>query len=401
MHHDADSPATLPDLDASPAPEAESVAPDPVADALDPEEHEAAEPGADEPAPADLDAEEAGSEESPARSFSFKRVFVLIAFAFLLLGVNAAFSTSAFYKLTPGPAPDITASIEGEVPNSEFGKHGHILFTTVEVSEIDWWEWASIKLSPEAGVSLVPASALGSSDSAQRAAAAAAQMRESKDTAYAVASAQVTGEPAAEGAGAKILSVVPGSVAEAAGLTPGDLVLAVGGRQVQSAEDLKDAIGNGDTHVLRVSRSGLEREVPVVLGSPSEKGRLGVELVTEVEDLERPLDVRTEGVGGPSAGLMFALTFTDALAQGDLTGGRNIAGTGTISPDGKVGPIGGVGDKVIGARDNEAEVFLSPRANYDEALAAAPEGIEVVPVDTYEDALEYLCSTGATSEACK
>jgi PDZ domain-containing protein len=96
-------------------------------------------------------------------------------------------------------------------------------------------------------------------------------------------------------------------------------------------------------------------------------------------------------VGGPSAGLMFALTVYDLVSPGDLTGGRKIAGTGTISLDGTVGPIGGVERKVVAAELAGAEYFLSPPENYAAALAAARD-IQVVRVATAEEAIAFLRS---------
>jgi PDZ domain-containing protein len=95
-------------------------------------------------------------------------------------------------------------------------------------------------------------------------------------------------------------------------------------------------------------------------------------------------------VGGPSAGLMFALGIYDKLTPGDLTGGRFIAGTGTIDPEGHVGPIGGIQQKMVAARDAGATVFLTPTKNCGDAVAAAPKGLRLVRVDTLHGALQAL-----------
>jgi hypothetical protein len=110
--------------------------------------------------------------------------------------------------------------------------------------------------------------------------------------------------------------------------------------------------------------------------------------------------VNTEGLTGPSGGLMLALAFTGALNQGDLTGGRDVAGTGTIDRDGSVGEIGYVGYKVRGAAAAGAKVFLVPWGNADEARHAAPPSLQVVPVGTFVEALAWLCSHGAADTAC-
>ncbi|MEU0129281.1 MULTISPECIES: S16 family serine protease [unclassified Streptomyces] len=99
-------------------------------------------------------------------------------------------------------------------------------------------------------------------------------------------------------------------------------------------------------------------------------------------------------VGGPSAGLFFSLGIIDKLAGngsgGDLTGGRTVAGTGTIEADGKVGAVGGVSLKTQAARRDGATVFLVPKAECGQAKADRPEGLRLVPVTTLENAVSSL-----------
>ncbi len=111
-------------------------------------------------------------------------------------------------------------------------------------------------------------------------------------------------------------------------------------------------------------------------------------------------DVNTEGITGPSGGLMLALAFTDTLNHGDLTAGRSIAGTGTIDWNGTVGDIGYVAYKVRGAAAAGASVFFVPWGNLAEARRAAPKSIQVVPVATFTDALSWLCHQGTRDTAC-
>ncbi|MBM9621328.1 S16 family serine protease [Streptomyces zhihengii] len=99
-------------------------------------------------------------------------------------------------------------------------------------------------------------------------------------------------------------------------------------------------------------------------------------------------------VGGPSAGLLFALGIVDKLdgdgSGGDLTGGRTIAGTGTITPEGEVGPVGGVSLKTQAAKRDGATVFLVPEAECADAQAELPEGLRLIPVTTLERTVESL-----------
>ncbi|MEU6121455.1 PDZ domain-containing protein [Streptomyces sp. NPDC047123] len=102
------------------------------------------------------------------------------------------------------------------------------------------------------------------------------------------------------------------------------------------------------------------------------------------------IDIKLADVGGPSAGLMFALGIVDKLTPDDLTGGKFVAGTGTIEDDGKVGPIGGIGMKTVGARAKGAEYFLTPKDNCATAAKDVPDGLKLVKVNTIADAVKSL-----------
>ncbi|MGV2917919.1 YlbL family protein [Streptomyces alfalfae] len=102
------------------------------------------------------------------------------------------------------------------------------------------------------------------------------------------------------------------------------------------------------------------------------------------------IDIKLADVGGPSAGLMFALGIVDKLTPDDLTGGEFVAGTGTIDDKGKVGPIGGIEMKTVGARQKGAEYFLTPKGNCGAAASDVPDGLTLVEVDTIADAVKSL-----------
>ncbi|MFI6375252.1 PDZ domain-containing protein [Streptomyces sp. NPDC050546] len=102
------------------------------------------------------------------------------------------------------------------------------------------------------------------------------------------------------------------------------------------------------------------------------------------------VDIKLADVGGPSAGLMFALGIYDKLTPGNLTGGKFVAGTGTIDDTGKVGPIGGIEMKTVGARAKGAQYFLTPADNCAAAVKDTPEGLTLIKVDTIQDALGAL-----------
>lgn len=155
-----------------------------------------------------------------------------------------------------------------------------------------------------------------------------------------------------------------------------------------------------------VERAG--KAVPVELTTnavPGEPGasKLGVYLVA---DVDAPLDIKIhlEKVGGPSAGMIFALGIVDRLTPGDMTGGKVIAGTGSLSFDGRVEPIGGIRQKLWGAKDDGAEWFLAPVGNCDEVLGNVPDGLNVVKVKTFQDARDAVdaiaAGNGSTLAQC-
>jgi PDZ domain-containing protein len=114
------------------------------------------------------------------------------------------------------------------------------------------------------------------------------------------------------------------------------------------------------------------------------------------------VDIKLQDVGGPSAGLMFALGIVDKLQPGSLTGGRVVAGTGEIDESGKVGAIGGIAQKMRGAVKAGATVFLVPSANCDEARRTRPDHLQLVRVGTIQDALDGLAAlrAGRTPASC-
>ena len=107
-------------------------------------------------------------------------------------------------------------------------------------------------------------------------------------------------------------------------------------------------------------------------------------------DFEVDVTIQLDNVGGPSAGMMFALGIIDTLTPGELNGGKEVAGTGTIDAEGTVGPIGGIRQKLYGARDAGADYFLAPEANCDEVVGHVPDGLQVIRTATLDDSLAAL-----------
>ncbi|WP_217376309.1 YlbL family protein [Paenarthrobacter ureafaciens] len=171
-------------------------------------------------------------------------------------------------------------------------------------------------------------------------------------------------------------------------LQEGDRLLAINGKAITSMSVVQAELsaGAGASVVVGIDRNGSTTSVTVTpTKNANDRYVLGILLSS---DFTFPFDVKIslDNVGGPSAGMMFALGIVDTLTPGDLTGGRHVAGTGTITADGAVGPIGGVAQKMIGARQHGATMFLAPAANCADVVGNVPDGLQVVKVETLADA---------------
>lgn len=184
--------------------------------------------------------------------------------------------------------------------------------------------------------------------------------------------------------------------AAAGRLRTGDVVASFDGRAVQDSCALQNAVlaHGAAPATLVVRRDGESRTVRITPkrvadGAGGTRPLLGVSTSADITP-PFPVRLRIADVGGPSAGMMFALGIVDKLTPGSLTGGRHVAGTGTICGDGRVGAIGGIVQKMAAARAAGATLFLAPRANCDEVLGHIPNGLDVVPVTTLSGAIETL-----------
>lgn len=247
------------------------------------------------------------------------------------------------------------------------------------------------------GASLLPEEVLnpeGVSDQ-QRRASSLNDMSRSQLVAIAVALEHLGKDVEVIPLGAEVSLVVPDAPADGV-LQVGDVIVGANGQGVKTTEELRDAfvgVTPGDDVELTVRRE----EKPLTkltVGTRAaqddpERAVVGVE-VQDTEDFKFPLDIEIDagGIGGPSAGLAFALDIVDELGE-DLDRGRTVVATGELALDGTVLPIGGVKQKAIGAREAGADIFLVPDANLEEARAAV-EGLEVIPVSTFDEALSVL-----------
>ena len=171
-------------------------------------------------------------------------------------------------------------------------------------------------------------------------------------------------------------------------IRPGDILKTVNGKDITALSVIQQelAAGSGAPATVVVERDG-QAVTETITPRDNGEGRyiLGV-MLKYLFTFPFEVEISLEKVGGPSAGLMFSLGIIDTVTPGDLTGGKHIAGTGTISPDGVVGPIGGIRQKMHGARDGGATMFLAPAANCPEVAGHIPDGLQVVKVENLAQA---------------
>ncbi len=207
----------------------------------------------------------------------------------------------------------------------------------------------------------------------------------------------------------KVADVVPGAPAEGV-IEKGDRIRSVDGEPVGTAQELVDAVSGvepGSEVVLRIERGEQSKQVRVVTEANPESpdtSRIGVSAAGEPV-FDPPIDVTIklgQDIGGPSAGLVFSLAIYDMLTPGALTGGRFVAGTGTLDAEGNVGPIGGIRQKIVGAyKDGEgASVFLVPADNCEEAGGSdLKDELLLVKVATVDEAVSALNSIESGDES--
>jgi len=340
-----------------------------------------------------------------------RRVLILqgVALALLVGVILVGISPAPYVVERPGPAYDTlgTTSVDGEVvPVIEvegaatYPTRGRLDLLTVYLDgsrehPLDWFSVLAGWVNPDRDVwpvdAIFPAGQTQEESDEQSAAA----MQGSQQTAVAAALTELGTE---FGAVVEVVDV-PEATPASGVLEPGDELVAVDGRPIRSDGELRAAItarGVGESLELTVRRAGVERServVPVARSATDASPMIGV-LVTVRYDFPFDVTINLPDVGGPSAGMMFGLGIYDAITPGALTGGEHIAGTGTIDADGVVGPIGGIAQKMVGARDAGAEWFLAPSENCDEVRGRVPAGLRVFAVSSFDQAVDVVTTIG-------
>lgn len=306
-----------------------------------------------------------------------------------------------FIKLAPGPTFNVIGEIDGspviQISGTEiFPTSGDLDMTTVResggprggltfVDAIGSWFNASDALVPRemvypddiSGEDVKARNAALFSTSESNSVAAALNYLDLPVQTRVVATAVVVGAPADNV------------------FLPRDEILSVNGTVVDSPTDVVEAVQGSPVETeftIEIRRMSQDKTLTVASGeNPDAPGKpyLGIS-VGKLYSAEFDINFTLSDVGGPSAGLMFAAGIVDKLTPADLTGGKHIAGTGTINPEGEVGPIGGIRQKLGGARSAGAELFLMPEQHCAEAQGHIPDGLTVTPVTSLTNALKEL-----------
>lgn len=337
-----------------------------------------------------------------------RRALTLLLAGLLAVGLTlaAAVQTVPYVSLGPGPAYDTLGSVKGTPVIVVKGRptyptRGRLNLLTVSVrDQITLAEALKGWLSRHEQV--VPREVLYAPDQTTQQVDKqnAADMRESQDAATTAALGEL-------GLTKVTVAAVPAGSPATGLLRPGDVLTAVDGTQVSRALQLRDRIGRhkpGEQVQIGYLRGGVTGTATIRTAASTDKPPhpvIGVQ-TSEVPTVPVTVSISLRDVGGPSAGMMFALGITDKLTPGSLTGGLNIAGTGEISADGAVGPIGGTAEKMEAAASVGAKDFLIPAANCADAKGHVPSGMRLAKVSTLRDALAALSTfrAGGTPPGC-
>src|SRR2546423_4468318 len=324
--------------------------------------------------------------------------YVVVPIAALLIALTEV--TLPYYAEGPGPAKDVEPLIHVS-GRQVFASNGKFVLTSVSGAPVNLFQAIGAVMNPTKGVVSENLLVFPGQSQKQASSRAFSEMAESKLDATSVVLARVAGYPKSHGPGVLVENVFAGCPAVGR-LFVGDLILSVEGASIASEVDFErrlGAVANG--RPLRITgTAGGKRFAITLTRRPCAESRRPLLGITTIANFPFHVSISSGDIGGPSAGLMWALGLYDLLTPGDLARGRVIAGTGVINVDGTVAPIGGGQDKIVAAKASGARVFLGPRGNLAEARPAA-KGVTLVSVRSLADALRYLRRSGSAGGRCK
>ncbi len=320
----------------------------------------------------------------------------------LILAIVAVALPVPYVILGPGPTINTLGSYAGQTVIGINGKQanavtGHLNLTTVSVSTgrvsvfqalTGWLEHDRVVVPRE---TIYPPGESEQQVNQQD----SADFSDSQNSAEAAAFCEL-GYPKGFG-----IIGVSTEVKPAGALKSGDRLVSLDGASISSQTALEAVLAKqtpGKSATIDVVRDGAAKSVQVTLLSPASGktgARIGIEVGTTCfASFDVSLGLNQE-IGGPSAGMMFALGIMEKVGSVDLTGGRFVAGTGTIDPTGAVGAIGGIQLKMIAARRAGATLFLAPASNCTDVQGNVPKGLTVAKVSTLHQAVQVLEETKA------
>ncbi|TBN57310.1 ATP-dependent serine peptidase containing a PDZ domain protein [Glaciihabitans arcticus] len=331
----------------------------------------------------------------------------LLGFAITAI-VVVALLPSPYVIEKPGPVFDTlgTVAIEGEdvplidIPMEEtFPTTGSLNLLTVSIvgnrdNPLRWFETATAWLDPSKAVVPIDQVYPQGVTVEQSSEASRIQMEVSQQESIAAALDRLGYDFTST---LTIAGLTEGSASDGI-VEEGDVIQSLNGESYLYVSQMREAIaanGVDKPMTLVVDRDGVEQTLEVTPTLSPENGTaerqpvLGV-LISNAYDFPFDVTIQLENVGGPSAGQMFALGIIDKLTEGDLNGGEDVAGTGTITGEGDIGPIGGIRQKMYGALDAGATYFLAPEANCDEVTGHIPDGLTVFAVEDLDDSMTAL-----------
>ena len=339
-------------------------------------------------------ADDSRRQSKPRRFVGFG--FLLVFTAGLLA---AAFLPTPYVIESPGPTFNVLGETEGkpviEVNGAKtFETDGNLDVLTVSLlgsreQTPSWIEIALAWMDPaKIVVPLDQAFPTGQTVEEVRA-ESTAMMEESQQDAIAAALVNLGYEVPSH----VYVSEVSAGAAASGKIKAADFILAVNNVEITTVEGLREQVAKFDGEqplVIEYTRNGVPGSAEITPIKDAEgKLRLGL-MVGYKFDFPIKVDLQLGDVGGPSGGMMFALGILDKLTPGFLNGGEYVAGTGTITPAGNVGPIGGIRQKLFGASDKGAQYFLAPSQNCDEVIGHIPDGLQVFSISKLSEAVTVL-----------
>lgn len=332
-----------------------------------------------------------------------KRRFIrLFTFLLVIFFIISSFYTLPYYVSKPGMAKELAPIIHVE---NGYEEEGSFMLTTVRMGRANIYSYALAKLNDYQKIFPLEVVRSGDESEEEYNVRQLYLMDNSKLSAIEVAYKKAGIEVGYDYKGVYVLNVVEDMPADGK-LQAGDRIFQVDDLTFASSQEFIDYVSSKQAYdeiTLKYERSNEEKTVAIQVkpfANNDQKVGIGIGLVDDKKiKVEPNITIETSDIGGPSAGFMFSLEIYNQLTADDLTRGYDIAGTGTISPDGKIGRIGGIEQKIVAASKAKADIFFAPfedgaaGSNYEEALKTAEDiktEMTIVPVNTFDEAIAYL-----------